>query len=109
MNESPRTDNDTRQQLRQQWLQQAAAAFDRYFDGQQTPPLVTFTQREGRACALSQERAAWLLEQGAEGILQVRAAYLSEDGRAESYWKRPRAHRRAAGRGRLRRPAATSQ
>lgn len=49
------------------------------------------------------------LEQGAEGILQVRAAYLSEDGRAESYWKRPRAHRRAVGGGRLRRPAATSQ
>jgi hypothetical protein len=63
MNESPRTDNDTRQQLRQQWLQQAAAAFDLYFDGQQTPPLVTFTQREGRACSLTQELAAWLLEQ----------------------------------------------
>jgi len=37
------------------------------------------------------------LEQGAEAILQVRAAYLSEDGRAESYWKRPRPHRRAVG------------
>lgn len=49
------------------------------------------------------------LEEGAEAILQVRAAYLSEDGRAESYWKRPRPHRRAVGGGRLPRPAAASQ
>jgi hypothetical protein len=49
------------------------------------------------------------LEQGAEAVLQVRAAYLSEDGRAERYWRQPRPHRRAVGSGRLRRPAATSQ
>ena len=48
-------------------------------------------------------------EQGAEAVLQVRAAYLSEDGRAERYWQRPRPYRRAVGGGRLRRPAATSQ
>jgi hypothetical protein len=45
------------------------------------------------------------LKQGAESVLQVRAAYLSEDERAERYWKRPRPYRRAAGGGRLRRPA----
>jgi hypothetical protein len=43
------------------------------------------------------------LENGAEAILQLRAAYLSEDGRWEKYWSRPRKHRRAAGPGRLRR------
>lgn len=42
---------------------------------------------------------------GAEAILQLRAAYLSEDGRWEKYWARPRKHRRAAGRGRLARAA----
>ena len=49
------------------------------------------------------------LKQGAEAVLHVRAAYLSEDGRAERYWQRPRPYRRAVGGGRLRRPAAASQ
>lgn len=39
---------------------------------------------------------------GAEAILQLRAAYLSEDDRASTYWSRPRACGRAAGTGRLR-------
>jgi len=47
------------------------------------------------------------LHGGAEALLQVRAAYLSDDGRAERYWSRPRPHARAAGGGRLR-PVATS-
>jgi hypothetical protein len=42
------------------------------------------------------------VEGGADAILQVRAAYLSEDGRAERYWSRPRPYARAAGGGRLR-------
>lgn len=41
------------------------------------------------------------LQGGAEAILQLRAAYLSEDGRWEKYWSRPRQHRRAAGPARL--------
>ncbi len=45
------------------------------------------------------------LEGGAEAVLQLRAAYLSEADRAEDYWSRPRPYARAAGRGRLR-PAA---
>jgi hypothetical protein len=45
------------------------------------------------------------LEGGAEALLQLRAAYLSQDGRAERYWFRPRPYARAAGPGRLR-PAA---
>jgi hypothetical protein len=42
------------------------------------------------------------LEGGAEAILQIRAAYLSADGRAESYWSRPRPFGPAVGSGRLR-------
>lgn len=45
------------------------------------------------------------LEGGAESVLQLRAAYLSEDGRAEDYWSRPRPYARATGQGSLR-PAA---
>jgi hypothetical protein len=45
------------------------------------------------------------LKGGAEAILQVRAAYLSEDDRAERYWGRPRPYARAVGSGRLSRPA----
>jgi hypothetical protein len=41
------------------------------------------------------------LNGGAEAILQLRAAYLSEDDRTSTYWLRPRPHIRAAGTGRL--------
>ena len=41
------------------------------------------------------------LQGGAEAVLQVRAAYLSEDGRAERILGRPRPHPRAVGRRRL--------
>jgi hypothetical protein len=59
---TPLTPTD-RQRLRAQWLQQAAAAFDLYFDPEQPDPPVTFTQREQRACALTRELAAFLLEE----------------------------------------------
>jgi hypothetical protein len=45
------------------------------------------------------------LDGGAEAMLQLRAAYLSEDDRASTYWSRPRPYARAVGAGRLR-PAA---
>jgi hypothetical protein len=41
------------------------------------------------------------LQGGAEAMLQLRAAQLSEDDRWKRYWARPRKHRRAAGIGRL--------
>ena len=41
------------------------------------------------------------LEGGAEAILQLRAAQLSQDDRWDRNWLRPRKHRRAAGSGRL--------
>jgi hypothetical protein len=40
-------------------------------------------------------------EEGVERILQVRAAYLSQDGRADRNWAQPRPHYRAVGRNRL--------
>jgi hypothetical protein len=46
------------------------------------------------------------LHGGAEALLQVRAAYLSQDDRASRYWARPRPYARAAGAGRLRPLAA---
>jgi hypothetical protein len=41
------------------------------------------------------------LRGGVEGVLQVRAAYLSEDGRADRHWARPRPRGRAVGSRRL--------
>ena len=42
------------------------------------------------------------LEGGAEAILQLRAAHLSEDGRVERWWARPRPYAAAVSSGRLR-------
>lgn len=41
------------------------------------------------------------LEGGAEAMLQLRAAHLSEDGTAQRYWQQPRPEGRAVGEGRL--------
>ena len=52
-----------RERLKRQWLQQAEAAFELMFDSDQQDRLVTFDQREQRACSLTRELAAWLIEQ----------------------------------------------
>jgi hypothetical protein len=52
-----------RERLKRQWLQQAEATFELMFDADQQDRLVTFDQRERRACSLTRELAAWLLEQ----------------------------------------------
>jgi len=62
-----------RAQLRRQWIQQAVAAFDQMFaGGAEADELVTFTQREQKACALSKELSGWLLEQHAAADPLVR-------------------------------------
>jgi hypothetical protein len=66
--------NPTREQLRQQWLAAANDAFERMFATAEQDHLVTFTQRETRACLLGNELAAWLLEQHVTGDAQVRPA-----------------------------------
>lgn len=53
----------TREQLRQHWMESAAAAFELMFGDSQQEDLVTLTQREKRVCDLSQDLARWLLEQ----------------------------------------------
>jgi hypothetical protein len=57
--------NDTsrRDQLRQQFLAQAGTAFDLMFDEQLADDLVTFDQREQRACELGQQLIVALLQQ----------------------------------------------
>ena len=50
----------------------------------------------------------WLKGQ-VEAILQIRAAYLSEDGRTDKYWNRPRPNACAVGKGRLSRPRVALQ
>ncbi len=56
--------------------------------------------------ALHLQGSEFLGKGGAETILQVRTAYLSEDGRAGRYCARPRRYASAAGVGHLRRVAA---
>jgi hypothetical protein len=58
---TPATDS-LRERLRQQWLQQAEAAFDLLFEASEPERLVTLSQREQRATTLGQELAAWLME-----------------------------------------------
>lgn len=58
-----RPTDSRRERLKRLWLQQAEAAFELMFDADQQDRLVTFDQRERRACSLTGELAAWLLEQ----------------------------------------------
>lgn len=49
------------------------------------------------------------LKGGAEALVQVRSAYLSEDGRADRNWRRPRPYARSVGRHRLGKPTSKAQ
>ena len=71
---SDHTPPPTRDQLRDQWLRHAAAAFDRMFADDQQDRLVTFDQREERAIDLGQDLAAWLLERHTAADPDVRPA-----------------------------------
>lgn|SRR5262245_23116455 len=63
MDKHTATPASRREQLRQQWLANANAAFDLLFDDDQQEQLVTFDQREQRVLGLTAELAAWLLEE----------------------------------------------
>jgi uncharacterized protein with PIN domain len=52
----------TREQLRQEFLETAAAAFDLMFGDANQEQLVTLTQREQLACAMGKDLARSLLE-----------------------------------------------
>jgi hypothetical protein len=59
----PRPAPDPRHEdLRQRFLAHAAAAFDLMFEPHYQDQLVTFDQREERACELGRDLTAWLLQ-----------------------------------------------
>jgi hypothetical protein len=63
---------DCREQLRQEWLAAAASAFDRMFADAEQGQLITFDQREARACLLGLDLGAWLLERHVAADPQIR-------------------------------------
>jgi hypothetical protein len=70
----PPPPDDPREQLRQQWLNAANDVFEHLFANAEQNQLVTFTQREARACLLGKELAAWLLERHVTNDAQVQPA-----------------------------------
>ena len=74
MNDAQPAPDESRESLRQRWLAHAAAAFDLMFDPRSQEQLVTFDQREQRACELGRDLTAWLLQQHANADDQARPA-----------------------------------
>jgi len=62
MSDAPAS-TDTREELRRRWLAHAAAAFDLMFHPDHQADLVTFDQREARACELGSDLTTWLIQQ----------------------------------------------
>ena len=62
------------EELRQRFLSHAAAAFDLMFDPCYQEQLVTFDQREERACELGRDLTAWLLQRHVNADPQARPA-----------------------------------
>lgn len=58
--------------LREEFFQRAAVAFERMFAEANQQQLVTFIEREGLACALGKDLAAFLLERHAASDREVR-------------------------------------
>jgi hypothetical protein len=65
MSDTPADSTDPREQLRRRWLAHAAAAFDLMFHPDHQADLVTFDQREARACELGRDLSTWLVQQHA--------------------------------------------
>jgi hypothetical protein len=74
MSDSPATSPDSREELRRRWLAHAAAAFDLMFHPDHQADLVTFDQREARACELGRDLTTWLIEQHANADEMARPA-----------------------------------
>jgi hypothetical protein len=73
MSDAP-TSTDPREDLRRRWLAHAAAAFDLMFHPDHQPDLITFDQRESRACELGRDLSAWLIQQHANADELARPA-----------------------------------
>jgi len=67
-----------RVQLRKEWLKRAAAAFERMFSEAPAEALITFTQREQCAVAISKELGNFLLEHHVAADPLVRPAAAME-------------------------------
>jgi len=63
-----------REALRRQFLAHAAAAFDLMFHPEHQADLVTFDQREARACELGRDLTTWLIQQHANADERARPA-----------------------------------
>jgi hypothetical protein len=72
MNDAQPGPETRREELRQRWLSHAAAAFDLMFRPEYQDQLVTFDQREERACELGRDLTAWLLQQHVNADAQAR-------------------------------------
>lgn len=68
------TSTDPREELRRRWLAHAAAAFDLMFHPDHQVDLVTFDQREARACELGRDLSTWLIQQHANADELARPA-----------------------------------
>ena len=73
MNEARPVPDARREELRQRFLRPAAAAFDLMFGPPCQDQLVTFDQREERACELGRDLTAWLLQRHANAAPLARA------------------------------------
>src|SRR5689334_16905428 len=65
MNDAQPQPAEPREELRRRWLAHAAAAFDLMFHPDHQADLVTFNQREARACELGRDLSTWLVQQHA--------------------------------------------
>lgn len=74
MNETQPSADISRQELRQRFLSHAAAAFDLMFEPPYQDQLLTFDQREERACELGRDLTAWLLQRHVNADPQARSA-----------------------------------
>ena len=66
--------SDRHEELRRRWLAHAAAAFDLMFHTDHQADLVTFDQREARACELGRDLTTWLIQQHANADELARPA-----------------------------------
>ena len=63
MSDTTTVSTDPRGDLRRRWLARAAAAFDLMSHPDHQADLVTFDQREARACELGRDLTTWLIQQ----------------------------------------------
>jgi hypothetical protein len=74
MSDTPTASTDPREELRRRWMTHAAAAFDLMFHPDHQADLVTFDQREARACELGRDLSTWLIQQHADADELARPA-----------------------------------